>query len=78
MYDLLIKNVTIVNEGKEFKGGVLIKDNKIEKILTSLEITQTETLKIIDGEGKYLLPGVIDDQVHFREPGLIHKAEIYK
>lgn len=77
MYDLLIKNVTIVNEGKEFKGGLLIKDGKIEKIFNSRKITQTETLKTIDGEGKYLLPGVIDDQVHFREPGLTHKAEIY-
>ncbi len=77
MYDLLIKNVTIVNEGKEFKGSILIKDDRIEKILTSSEITQTEVFKTIDGEGKYLLPGVIDDQVHFREPGLTHKAEIY-
>lgn len=77
MYDLLIKNVKIVNDGNEFSGGVFIKAGKIHQVLTNHEIDQTTSKRVIDGQGKYLLPGVIDDQVHFREPGLTHKAEIY-
>jgi len=71
----LIKNTTIVNEGKVFKGDLLIENDKISKISTS-EISDSAD-KIIDAKGHYLLPGLIDDQVHFREPGLTHKAEIY-
>ena len=71
----LIKNVNIVNEGKVFSGNVLIDKNIISKI-SETEIT-LKTDKIIDAEGKYLFPGCIDDQVHFREPGLTHKGEIY-
>ena len=75
MPSVLIKNANIVNEGKTFKGSVLIEDDKIKKIShSSINISSTT---VIDAQGKYLLPGVIDDQVHFREPGLIHKAEIY-
>ncbi|MFI5185709.1 MAG: dihydroorotase [Chitinophagales bacterium] len=76
MQNYLIKNISIVNEGAIQQGDVLIKNGRIEKVLP--QITQMSTdLKEIDGEGKFLFPGVIDDQVHFREPGLTHKATIY-
>ncbi len=72
----LIKNIQVVNEGSIQTADVLIKNGRIDKV--SSQITQTNTdVKEIDGEGKYLLPGAIDDQVHFREPGLTHKANIY-
>ncbi len=70
---ILIKNVNIVNEGRIFEGDVLIENDLISKI--SSGITE-DADQIIDGSGKYLLPGVIDDQVHFREPGLTHKGDI--
>jgi len=69
----LIKNVKIVNEGKIFEGDILIENDIISKIDTNISEQADET---IDGFGKYLLPGVIDDQVHFREPGLTHKGDI--
>ena len=75
MKTILIKNANIVNEGKIFHGNVLIENDRIAKI-SSTEIT-TKAELVIDASGKYLFPGCIDDQVHFREPGLIHKAEIY-
>lgn len=71
----LIKNVNIVNEGKIFKGNVLIVDKFISKISESEIVVSAD--KIIDGTNQYLFPGCIDDQVHFREPGLTHKGEIY-
>jgi dihydroorotase len=71
---ILIKNATIVNENNTFKGDVLIENKIITKI--SSEIKVTENVEIIDAEGKFLIPGFIDDQVHFREPGLTHKANI--
>lgn len=71
----LIKNIHIVNEGQIKTGDVLIKNTRIEKIGNS--ISTKENVTEVNGEGKYLLPGVIDDQVHFREPGLTHKATIY-
>ncbi|MCD4832759.1 MAG: dihydroorotase [Bacteroidales bacterium] len=77
MYSLLIKNVLIVNAGNQFQGSVLIEEGKIKKIFTTNEPPELKVQKIIDGKGKYLLPGIIDDHVHFREPGLTHKAEIY-
>lgn len=77
MYSLLIKNVIIVNEGNQFLGGVLIDDGKIKKVLREGELDGFKTTSIIDGKGKYLLPGIIDDQVHFRDPGLTHKGDIY-
>jgi dihydroorotase len=70
----LIKNATIVNENKVFKGDVLIENEII--IAISSEITPTKNVEIIDAKGRYLIPGFIDDQVHFREPGLTHKATI--
>lgn len=69
----IIKNTTIVNEGKTFHGDVVINGERIEKISTTPVNDQG---KEIDGEGLILMPGVIDDQVHFREPGLTHKADI--
>lgn len=75
MEKYLIKNITIVNEGALTPGDVLISNGRIEKIAKSISIQ--EAVKEINGEGKYLLPGAIDDQVHFREPGLTHKATIY-
>ncbi len=72
MTEMLISNATIVNEGKKFIGNVLIKGEKIAYIGKETP----EHSDKIDGTGLHLLPGVIDDQVHFREPGLTHKAEI--
>jgi dihydroorotase len=72
----LIRNIQVVNEGRIHTADVLIKNGRIEKIEPGIS---TGTLKAIEinGEGKFLLPGAIDDQVHFREPGLTHKATIY-
>jgi dihydroorotase len=70
----LIKNAKIVNEGSITEGDVLINDQIIEQIGSNLS---DDKATVIDAKGKYLLPGVIDDQVHFREPGLTHKANIY-
>ena len=70
---ILIKNAQIVNEGKIIQSDILIENDLISKI--QLNISE-EADQIIDASGKYLLPGVIDDQVHFREPGLTHKGDI--
>lgn len=75
MQKYLIKNTQIVNEGKVYAADLLISGGRIEKIDSN--ISATGDVKEINGEGQYLLPGVIDDQVHFREPGLTHKATIY-
>jgi len=72
--NILIKNANIVNNGKIFISDVLIDNNIIAKI--DKDIKADSDVKIIDATGKYLLPGLIDDQVHFREPGLTHKANI--
>lgn len=72
----LIKNARIVNEGEVFEGDLLIEDGRIAKIDTSIG-PKSANVNVIDAEGKYLIPGVIDDQVHFREPGLTHKGDIY-
>ena len=70
----LIKNAQIVNEGKIYKSDVLIENQIIKEIANNIII---DVDQIIDAERLHLLPGVIDDQVHFREPGLTHKANIY-
>ena len=72
-----IKNTLIINENRKFKGNILIKDGYIDRIIEGESDIDSNDMTIIDGEGKILMPGVIDDQVHFREPGLTHKAEIY-
>lgn len=74
MNKILLKNATIINEGKKFESDLLIKGDRIEKIAASIS---DDTATVIDLEGKWLIPGMIDDQVHFREPGLTHKANIY-
>ncbi|WP_339623118.1 dihydroorotase [uncultured Winogradskyella sp.] len=71
----LIKNARIVNEGKIFEGDLLIEDNIIKEIDISISVKSAD-MTVIDVEGNYLIPGMIDDQVHFREPGLTHKANI--
>ena len=71
---ILLKNTKKVNEGLVEEVDVLIEEEFIKKISSSIS---AKNHKVIDLEGKYLLPGVIDDQVHFREPGLTHKATIY-
>lgn len=73
--DFLIKDATVVNEGKQQVANVYIANSRIFKISTNLD-QQLEPIETINGTGKLLLPGVIDDQVHFREPGLTQKAEI--
>lgn len=73
MNSYLIKNARIVNEGKTQVGDLLIENGFIAKIGGTIE---SNTATIVDAKGKYLLPGMIDDQVHFREPGLTHKANI--
>ncbi len=75
---ILIHQATIINEGKTFKGSVLIEDEKIKKIFHDKvpENVLTRCRNVIDAQGLYLIPGVIDDQVHFREPGLTHKGDI--
>lgn len=75
MQKYLIRNVSIVNEGSVKQGEVLIENGRIEKVAGSINFKGR--IDEIDGHGNYLLPGVIDDQVHFREPGLTHKATIY-
>jgi len=75
MNRVLIKNAKIVNEGTIFEGDVLIEDELIVEIGENISVKSSST-KIIDAEGNYLIPGAIDDQVHFREPGLTHKGDI--
>ena len=75
MRNYLIKNIFIVNEGRISHADLLVKNGRIEKIGHDLQPSFAVTE--INGDGNYLLPGVIDDQVHFREPGLTHKATIY-
>ncbi len=81
MNSILIKNASIVNEGKIFLGDVFIQEEQIQWI-NERNYTETqehalpENTRVIDATGKYLLPGIIDDQVHFREPGLTHKGNI--
>lgn len=75
MSSILILNARLVNEGIQSEQDVFIKDGRIDKIAPDLAHIQAD--KVMDATGLYLIPGVIDDQVHFREPGLTHKATIY-
>jgi dihydroorotase len=74
MQKYLFKNISIVNEGKTINADLLTVGDRIERIDNN--ISTKSAVNEIDGEGKHLFPGVIDDQVHFREPGLTHKASI--
>ncbi len=76
MQNYLIKNIQVVNEGHISINDVLIENGRIKKIATTITANNLNLIEI-NGEGKHLLPGCIDDQVHFREPGLTHKASIY-
>lgn len=71
----LIKNGTLINEGKRYVADILLSDGIIQKIGANISVT--EQVNEIDASGLYVLPGCIDDQVHFREPGLTHKGNIY-
>ena len=75
MNKILIKNAKIVNEGTIFEGDLLIENDLIVEIAEKIS-PKSSDCKIIDAEGNYLIPGAIDDQVHFREPGLTHKGDI--
>lgn len=75
MKTILIVNANIVNEGRIKQLDVLMKNGRFEKIASSINAEEAD--EVIDANGKYLLPGLIDDQVHFREPGLTHKANIF-
>lgn len=74
----LIKNAAIINEGLKYTGSVLVEDERISKIYPHKLPADFDFygINVIDASGKYLIPGAIDDQVHFREPGLLHKGEI--
>lgn len=74
MGSTLIKNALMVNEGKTLEGDLLIEGERISRIGSSIS---SDTAKVIDVKGNYLIPGIIDDQVHFREPGLTHKGTIF-
>src|SRR5688572_9339371 len=74
MKRLLILNATVVNEGRKREADILIRNGRIEQIGSGLSTGKGD--QIIDAAGKLLLPGMIDDQVHFREPGLTHKGDI--
>ena len=74
MKGFLIKNATIVNEGRSFVADLLLRNSIIEKIGTGLSSADAT---VVEAGGKHLFPGVIDDQVHFREPGLTHKGDIH-
>jgi dihydroorotase len=73
MKKTLLKNAILINEGKQWEGDLLIEGERIAKIANSIT---SDTATVIDIKGHYLLPGIIDDQVHFREPGLTHKGTI--
>nr|WP_294929641.1 dihydroorotase [uncultured Flavobacterium sp.] len=75
MNRILIKNAKIVNEGSILEGDVLIENDLIVEVADSISLKSSDC-KVIDAEGSYLIPGAIDDQVHFREPGLTHKGDI--
>ena len=78
MSSYLLKNATIVNEGQQVRGDLLIRDGWIEKLFVGGQSASVDegSHRVLDLTGMYLLPGVIDDQVHFREPGFTHKADL--
>ena len=74
MYDIILKNCSIVNENQIKESDIAIKNQRIDLISTSID---SEAREVIDLNGRYVIPGLIDDQVHFREPGFTHKGTIY-
>lgn len=81
MEQILITGANIVNEGRIFEGNVLIRGERIEEVVPAgsgdILLENLENIELIDGRGKFLLPGVIDDQVHFRDPGLTRKGDLF-
>lgn len=77
MSNILIRNATIVNEGKIFRGDILVKNELIDTIGSPGDVKAPTGANIINASGLFLIPGVIDEHVHFREPGLTHKADIF-
>lgn len=79
MAKVIIQNATIINEGREFTGSVVIENEFIKQIIPGSEIPECieQGAEVIDATGKWLLPGVIDDQVHFRDPGLTYKGDLH-
>jgi len=75
MKSLVIKDARIVNEGRTVDGDVLIRDGRIEQV--GADVVTPEGAEVIEAGGKLLMPGFIDDQVHFREPGLTRKGDLY-
>ena len=75
MSDHIIKNAQLINEGKIFTADVLVRRGRIERIDPTIDVAYK--VSELNADGQYLMPGIIDDQVHFREPGLTHKATIY-
>ena len=75
--DYYIKNATIINEGENLEANVYVVEGKIAKIVRKGEVFDARNAIVIDATGKYLIPGIIDEHVHFREPGLTQKADIY-
>ena len=73
----LIHQATIVNEGEQYVGSVLIEDNRIAAIIRGTDTEDITADHIVDAKGQYLIPGCIDDHVHFRDPGLTHKADMH-
>lgn len=76
MANILIKDVLIINEGTSIVGSVVLSGEKIQAVYTSETYPDANYDEVIDGKGKWLVPGVIDDQVHFRDPGLTHKGDL--
>jgi len=78
MHTILVKNALIVNENEVFKGSVIISGEIIADIARDNQnLNESDFSEVIDAEGKWLIPGVIDDQVHFRQPGMMHKGDIF-
>jgi dihydroorotase len=73
----LIKNATLVDEGQTFVASVFVSDGKIAKIVREGENFDAGSAQVVEAQGKYLIPGIIDEHVHFREPGMTHKADMY-
>ena len=79
MSNFIIKNGNIVNEGRQIVGSLVVTDGIIEQIIANnsdLDAIKYKDYETIDAEGCYVIPGIIDTHVHFREPGLTHKADI--
>jgi dihydroorotase len=75
MNQILIKNARLINEGKIVSSDIFIENEMIKEVSSSISL-KSSSVQIIDAENNFIMPGVIDDQVHFREPGLTHKADI--